>query len=471
MWARPDFRGALAATAVVFPLVGTIVSSIGFFYFLGINVLGGAFDFLAGPENSYLANFPMAVLVGLVAAGIAWSIVAKAYQQRTTASAANARSYRDLIPRLDAAQAFLDNLEHHQAGAQAGQGQDEDETKFARRLAVDEACRHIASIRHTIGADGVSGGVSAHPAWVSGEGYLAVWSFMHRAEEALLKVRPLAELRANIEMDRLRLTGSAIENRDDLLAQLAAARAAIVASQGAPAPASAPLDATPQLSLSEARETVVQVRRAINSFSANRWASLVQLRNVLHGGGILCAFISFALFLGVTSLGQTDDGYAAAPLTACILFVVGALGGTFLTLYNDMQREDGAVDEFNVLAAKLTLTPVVAGLAAIAAVFVIGSLIPVTLSPASPQQVAREAMLAAEKPNDLPPGPARDIFNFSRNPLGLLIALLAGMFPELFMRRLWGLTDRIMSQLDLISPISGRLAGGATASSPPSGPG
>jgi hypothetical protein len=208
------------------------------------------------------------------------------------------------------------------------------------------------------------------------------------------------------------------------------------------------------LSYSEALETVAMVHRAINEFADDRRSSLLQLRNMLHTGGVLSALIAFALFLAVSAIGQGNDGYAAGPLTACILFGVGALGGTFLSLYNDMQRQTGSFDEINLLGARLTLTPVVAGLSAIGAVFVMGSL--------------TQLGVHLYQGKGLVPTAPGEIFNFGTNAWSVLYALLAGMFPEYFIRRLPGLTDRIMSQLDAVSPTSVQPAAPASPNGTPS---
>ena len=469
-WVRPSRYGALWSTAIVLPLVGTIFSSLGFYYLAEVHALGD--------RVSYLLNLPYAVGLGLGAAAIAWGVAASIYSRRTLPATANAQSYRELVTRLDVAQVLIDDLERVEP-VEADRSALDVGGNMARHLALDEARRHIAAIRHALGIGGPPTAARiSNPSWTSGDAYLEVWLYLHRAEEALLKVRPLPEVLANVERDRLRLAGSPIASRDDLIALLDQSRVALSSVQAPPV--SPPGPSSPQrspdppappamrsLSYSEALETVSMVHRAINEFADDRRSSLLQLRNMLHTGGVLSALIAFALFLAVSAIGQGNDGYAAGPLTACILFGVGALGGTFLSLYNDMQRQTGTFDEINLLGARLTLTPVVAGLSAIGAVFVMGSL--------------TQFGVHLYQGKGLVPTAPGEIFNFGTNAWSVLYALLAGMFPEYFIRRLPGLTDRIMSQLDAVSPTSVQppkpsdpppdTAAPITASTPPSGPG
>lgn len=56
--------------------------------------------------------------------------------------------------------------------------------------------------------------------WVTGMGYLNVWSLLHRAEEALVKVEPPEMVLRGALHDKLAIQNSTLQQRDELLDKL-----------------------------------------------------------------------------------------------------------------------------------------------------------------------------------------------------------------------------------------------------------
>src|SRR5262245_60906242 len=117
--------------------------------------------------------------------------------------------------------------------------------------------------------------------WAFGYGYARAWEQLHRTEEAVLVTAETQTLVAEAARDLLRLHGSNIANRDQLLDQLDRARSVLAASIGVgigvvPTPAIVgfgppfmPQDAE------IARRMVGQVRRAINEYRDERRNALI----------------------------------------------------------------------------------------------------------------------------------------------------------------------------------------------------
>ena len=88
--------------------------------------------------------------------------------------------------------------------------------------------------------------------WALGYGYIRVRADLNRAEEAALLVAPLNRLIAEAARDELRLRGSNIDNREDLLDQLHRATSILVSAAGVsagvvPTPAMTGLALAPRL--------------------------------------------------------------------------------------------------------------------------------------------------------------------------------------------------------------------------------
>jgi hypothetical protein len=68
--------------------------------------------------------------------------------------------------------------------------------------------------------------------WALGYGYVRSWERLHRIEEEKLFAAPPDELIAEAARDTLRLQGSNIDNRDQLLEQLQRATSVLASSSG-----------------------------------------------------------------------------------------------------------------------------------------------------------------------------------------------------------------------------------------------
>ncbi len=414
-----SYRAALFALAPAVPFAATIIT------------LGIYFAPLR-PELPYWIVWTKAnlLLVGSVISVLAWLGAAwclSAVVRGTSADQANVNAYSQISQRLrdiDARLTAAANRDQLSAAELAG----------AQRVA---AIREL--IRNELGKPGFK--------WIQATGYINLWGLVHRAEEALLTVQPSDEVAAAGLYDELRLQGSDIDNSDQLLVKLRLAvsrlapAAAIYLSQQPPAtvPANAAETApTPEQVIDGARLALRDVRQAINEFRDTSWDALVRTRNHLLGTMAATGIVTFLLFSVALSGRASDapDNLLTDTLAAAASFyLVGAAVGLFNRLYAE-SSSDNSVEDYGLTAARIALTPVLSGLAALGGVVVI-AMLPSALSGDILTPVSAAAAKAA---------PSLDqIYSLRGNPLGIILSAIFGLTPNLLIGALQSATDKYRS--------------------------
>jgi hypothetical protein len=312
---------------------------------------------------------------------------------------------------------------------------------------------------------------------------------MHRAEEALFDIQPLETVIRGARFDELRLLGSTIPGRHQLLRNIRqavdelnpealvyfdgealagdapstgaaprrrATRAAATADAAPPAPGRPGREARQM----QARAILREVRRAINDFRDDRRAGLVRARNHLT---LTVAFTELVAFL-LLALAVLVGAPRAAIVAAVAFFLVGAVVGLFNRLGTDAGT-DQVVNDYGLARARLLHTPIFSGLAALGGV-VVTALLPIALNLAviSPQApVAPPPAVVASAPAGTLSGatvtgnapatatPAQsalaDVFDLQRHPFGLILAAIFGLTPRLLIRQLHEQGDRLKAEL------------------------
>jgi hypothetical protein len=183
------------------------------------------------------------------------------------ADTAQPRSYGELMMRALSLRARLEAMAAPSA----------EQTDPARRSLVAQIQVHLNLLDTELG---IGGRPAAGFRYAQASGYINLWRFLHRGEEALIALEPLAWSKAAARTDRLRLTRSTISNRDEMLKDLEAALDVLEAPAAAaacPAPLTAP---TPQcsaappatrLDAATAVGLLQEIRRAINVSRDDGW--------------------------------------------------------------------------------------------------------------------------------------------------------------------------------------------------------
>jgi hypothetical protein len=279
--------------------------------------------------------------------------------------------------------------------------------------------------------------------WLLGIGYVRLWERVHRGEEALIMVQPTERVIADALGDQLRLQGSSIDNRDELLLRVRTAvdvlcaRAGVILRASTPAGPPAPAAPPPAYTVADeqlALETLRGVRRAIDEFRDECRLGLVRARNQLFRtvlGTAIVAYLLLALAIGVSVPRYT-------LIAATSFFLVGAVVGLFNRLYLDASTQT-AVEDYGLSFARLVHTPLFSGLAALGGVLVI-PMLSVLVNPvgAASQPDTTNAIVA----------PAlADIFDVVKRPFGLVIAAIFGLSPATLISRLQQEADQYKTGL------------------------
>ena len=236
--------------------------------------------------------------------------------------------------------------------------------------------------------------------WVRGGGYIAAWEAVHRSEERLMDAEGKDALLEDAEHDILRLNGSAIPQRAELLKLAQAAKAFLCGDKR---------NDDWVHSLEAARKALKEVRTNVNVFRDSTWNGLVVLRNQTLSALLVIQLTAFALLALAILMEAPKEDVAAAAL----YFLVGALFGIFHRLYTETQA-DTSVDDYGLATARLLTLPAISGLAGL------GGVLFVSLTATSGRNLG-------------------SLFEFQDHPLQLLVAAAFGVAPGVLAQ---GLTQR-----------------------------
>jgi hypothetical protein len=369
------------------------------------------------------ADPAVAITAGVAVAAIAWLIGGVLWRPMASASRAQPRIFSELMQRLVTLRDRLASMDgavaeggvHHEGASQLRYA--------AEQLASGPAFR-----------------------WALAYGYVDVFRALHRAEEAILVLQPVANTVGDALHDALSLDGSTISNRDRLSGVI---RVALHKVSAAAAEDLLPSDpgtkqSDSELSQGEAREALREVRFAINDFRDDRQDGLIRARNRLVWTMVAVGVTTY-LLLGLAVLKDVGKPYVCA---AAVFYLVGAIVGLFNRLRGESQRSS-AVEDFGLFQARLITTPLVSGLAAVAGVFLVGQASLLTGGAASTAGTAAAGTAAAAAGKSL-----AEIFDLTANQIGLLYAAIFGLTPGALTSTLQRQTERLEKDLQASEPAS-----------------
>jgi hypothetical protein len=447
---QQSFRAALIALTPALPILACIATIMLYVTPAPANGLGVLAWLKVNPLIS-------GTTIGFVITmGLAWLYFAVFHG--TSADQANASNYSQLCQRLEDVRARLEVIAQRPSLSEAEQG-------ALRRAA---ACAELVRAELT----------RAGPRWILGTGYVNLWSLVHRAEEDLLLVESLVDVVAAALYDELRLEGAQMDNSPDLLNKL---RTAIVrlqpsaaifldkqAASGtgtATAVAQAPADG---IDAAGARAALRDVRQVVNDFRDSSWGALVRTRNHLMGTLTVTGVATY-LLLAMAVSGSANNGLGSAPVdlladpiaVAATLYLVGAVVGLFNRMYSE-SGSDNAIEDYGLTVARLSLTPMLAGLAALGGVLIVAvapqafnasvfSPVPAQVAPAqtgqptvtpTPASTPGAAAASPAAPQQRSTVRLEDIYNLHTNPIALIVAAVFGLTPSLLIGALQNASDR-----------------------------
>lgn len=296
----------------------------------------------------------------------------------------------------------------------------------ARRSLISQVRVQLALLERELGMTG-SGTPTAGLRYAQASGYVNLWRFLHRGEEALMGLEPLSSALAAARTDRLRVSKSSIPNRAELLVDL---KAALDVLEPPLVPVGAPAAG---LSPSTAAGVLTEIRRAINVSRDDGWEGLIRERNRLLRTVLLSSTVTFLFVALSMSLG--------APPTAlgvgAVFFLVGS-GVGLIAMLRAERRSGRAVDDYGLFEARLVATPLLSGLTGLAGVLLLAI---------APAALGTDAL--GDQANNVKLG---DIFSLDKNGRGLLAAAVFGLAPELLISWLSRDSDRLKRSLTSTEP-------------------
>lgn len=156
-------------------------------------------------SNPHLANW-LSLVLGAGSTCVVWLAVSFFLAPLTYAENANAGSYGQLESRLQQLESRLFTIRNEHP--------DEKDLPEYQQIALNEAFDKLQEITEDLYQ------TNSALRWALGFGYVNAWRKLHRAEEALVEVEPQEMVMRGALHDKLAITGSQINNRDELLAKL-----------------------------------------------------------------------------------------------------------------------------------------------------------------------------------------------------------------------------------------------------------
>lgn len=287
-------------------------------------------------------------LFGIISTLVLWVILALACRRFTSACRANEKSYYGILNHLSTLNYYIETLPS------------------------EEEKKEIQGYRDCIN----QGLKKQSTSWIIGNGYIEMWNLMDSAEEALMAVAPPQKVIADAIYDEMRLNGSNIVNSEEWANKLRSAVQELdpiavsylkpaVGTQLAP-PVSQLASPPLPTEEAEARAVLRVVRETINEFNTNSWDALISDRRQLFStmtlvGLTMFVFVALAILFHIKPLHLE---------VATFFALIGGLAGLIGRLSIESQS-DKTIDDYRLSMARLLVTPLLGGLAAVLGVLVV----------------------------------------------------------------------------------------------------
>ena len=443
-------EGFLAASWVFFPLVPPLAAT--------ISVLA----YLVSPDASAHPGVPQdpvaSVYIGLASSVLLWMLSTFPGAQVARRQRSQRRVYDDLCQRYRVLSARVD--------AESG-----NPDKEARKALSEAESILVAVETQLVGPEGEGPALR----WVLANGYTSIARELHRVEEALFIVEPMAEIVGDALHDDLSLADSGLKNRFTLRRMIRDAMPTI--SPAAADTLLRPVPALPQtaallmhaqvqthkLTEHEAREALREVRFAINDYRDDIVDSFARGRNRLIWTYLMVAISTYVLL----GLGMLSGIPKVTLVSVSAMYMVGSLVGLFSRLRIESTRPS-TNDDYGLYLARLLTGPLLSGLAGVAGVYLIaqapsfiGPIAEVGSASASPGPSASPSPADVSAVLQPLPKALADIYDLAKNHLALAVAAVFGLAPGLLTQRLQQQVDRLERDLQRSEPATSTAVAGA----------
>jgi hypothetical protein len=197
--------------------------------------------------------------------------------------------------------------------------------------------------------------------WVSYTGYVSMWDRINKIDEAMIGVLPCQTVIESANYDELSLTDSGVPGSNDLLTLLDKDIATL--SSDPTSPSAVNNGQVSQQSEQKARANIRKVKSALHKFTNERWDGLVRARNQLMVTAFLTTFFTYILVI-IAILANVPR---MNTIDAMVFYFLGAIVGLFGRLF-DERNADTVMDDYGLSMARIIVTPLISGLAALVGV-------------------------------------------------------------------------------------------------------
>lgn len=196
-----------------------------------------------------------------------------------------------------------------------------------------------------------------------------------------------------------------------------------------PSPSAANNGQVSQQRKQEARADIRKVKAALHKFTNERWDGLVRARNQLMVTAFLTTFFTYMLVI-IAVLAKVKP---MNTLDAMVFYFLGAIAGLFGRLF-DERNADTVMDDYGLSMARIIVTPLISGLAALVGVLFVTT------------------------------SPKLDTI-YQINLQNLVFAAILGFAPNILINLLQSKSEAIKSQIKSASPSDQKSGKGSSGSS------
>jgi len=474
---------------------------------VGVRYFGGLIAALAVTQIPILAglitifmyaSFPqdlsplITLLAGIACTLFAWAILAIPFSRFATVDGGNPSSGDGLRKKLHVLNARMNSVQYiiaHQDAipTSAPNMQPSPPTTsqtIAQAFALEVTKGHLDGIELLLNKSGLS--------WVLSNGYINVWSRLQLAEEDMIYILPVEIVAEDAIYDQWRLKDSDIpgwpamhQTLEGAINSLMLQGHAVIqpppstqnstdqqpgqaviqplppiqngAEQQPKQPANQlPLSAQSNTEQQFARSRIHTIRSNINHYKKARWESLIGSRNILMGIAVLSSLFTYIL-LCIALVGKVPP---SKMLGAAVFFFVGAIVGLFSRLQAEWTRKNtsttSVVNDYGLTWARIIVTPVLSGLAAIIGVLLVAMLSIVLLTPQPTSGTSIQSALSYPK--------IQDIYDVNTYPQNLVFAAIFGFLPNLVISALQQQSEDLKRQIANSNAIGQEQSQGDTTS-------
>ncbi len=345
-------------------------------------------------------NFALGTAVGLVV----WLAVALPLRRLASPQYANSGVYRELVARhkeLAAVAQTLDGTADPEAWASL-----QASLETAEAALAEDGC----------GGDGAS--------WAGGAAYVAVFGFLHRAEQAMTKLLSEPDAVRQALFERACFMGSSIAHAGEQISRLERAIHALGGAEYLPEQRRG----SPPPDKRLARGIVQDAQAIVDEFRDTRRRGLVRSRNRLFATVVFTGLVAYG-GLGLALLAGAGTTQIIAGAT---FYLIGASVGLFRQLRQAATADTVTEEDFGLSMVRLVHVPLASGLAAVGGVVVTAYL---------------TALNSAE---DVPA--LATVFDIDASPLGLISAAVFGFTPSLLASSLQSRAEKWKEELKTSAP-------------------